>query len=211
MVLIWPYLYTPIYALHPSSFSTPVSYTLAPSFEILPTPLLFPVSLYLDHSLRAPIFTHSSLFAPPSTLPDPPRLHSRRLAWNATLLLGGIFGIATGAAPNFVSFCVLISLIGFGVGGNLPVDGTMFLEFLPGTQQYLLTLLSVWWAVGQVVASLISVSLGVYLMRLRLDLYHFLTQGQADGGVIKGLCAGSLRMTFLGNNVTWRGLEKGYS
>jgi MFS family permease len=52
----------------------------------------------------------------------------------------------------------MIALIGFGTGGNLPVDGTLFLEFLPGPQQYLLTLLSVWWAVGNVVASLIAVS-----------------------------------------------------
>ena len=47
-------------------------------------------------------------------------------------------------------------MTGFGVGGNLPVDGALFLEFLPGSHQYLLTLLSLWWAVGQVVASLIS-------------------------------------------------------
>lgn len=32
----------------------------------------------------------------------------------------------------------------------------MYLEFLPGTHQWLLTLLSLWWAVGQVVASLIA-------------------------------------------------------
>lgn len=49
-----------------------------------------------------------------------------------------------------------MDLKGFGVGGNLPVDGALFLEFLPGSHQYLLTLLSLWWAVGQVVASLIS-------------------------------------------------------
>ena len=40
--------------------------------------------------------------------------------------------------------------------GNLPVDGALFLEFLPGNVQWLLTLLSVWWAIGQVVASLIA-------------------------------------------------------
>jgi hypothetical protein len=38
----------------------------------------------------------------------------------------------------------------------MPVDGALFLEFLPGSHQYLLTLLSCWWAIGQVVASLIS-------------------------------------------------------
>ena len=37
----------------------------------------------------------------------------------------------------------------------------MFLEFIPGPQQYLLTFLSVWWAIGQVLGSLISVSLRV--------------------------------------------------
>ena len=52
----------------------------------------------------------------------------------------------------------MIALIGVGAGGNLPVDGTMFLEFIPGNKQYLLTFLSIWWALGQVVASLIAVS-----------------------------------------------------
>ena len=49
-------------------------------------------------------------------------------------------------------------MVGFGVGGNLPVDGTLFIEFIPGKHQYLLTLLSIWWAIGQVVGSLIAVS-----------------------------------------------------
>ncbi|BEJ15703.1 hypothetical protein CspHIS471_0503080 [Cutaneotrichosporon sp. HIS471] len=80
----------------------------------------------------------------------------RRTAWNATLFVGAVFGVAAGGANNFITFCSLLACIGFGVGGNLPVDGTMFLEFLPGTHQYLLTLLSVWWAIGQVVASLIA-------------------------------------------------------
>ncbi|KAJ7240861.1 MFS general substrate transporter [Mycena haematopus] len=80
----------------------------------------------------------------------------RRTAWNATLFLSGIFGVAAGASPNFITLCALLACIGFGVGGNLPVDGALFLEFLPGKHQYLLTLLSLWWAVGQVVGSLIS-------------------------------------------------------
>ncbi|KAJ7267209.1 major facilitator superfamily domain-containing protein [Mycena rebaudengoi] len=80
----------------------------------------------------------------------------RRLAWNATLVISGVFGVAAGASPNFVTLGAMLACIGFGVGGNLPVDGALFLEFLPGKDQYLLTLLSLWWAVGQVVASLIS-------------------------------------------------------
>ncbi|KAK4051428.1 hypothetical protein OIV83_002912 [Microbotryomycetes sp. JL201] len=79
----------------------------------------------------------------------------RRLAWNATLFIGAIFGICAGAAPNYVVFCTFIALTGFGVGGNLPVDGALYLEFIPNSHNWTLTLLSVWWAVGQVVASLI--------------------------------------------------------
>ncbi|EXJ79431.1 hypothetical protein A1O3_08933 [Capronia epimyces CBS 606.96] len=76
-------------------------------------------------------------------------LIGRRLAFNLTLLIAGIFGTAAGAAPNFVSCAVLVALCGFGVGGNLPVDGAVFLEFLPGTHQYLLEILAVWWSFGQ--------------------------------------------------------------
>lgn len=38
----------------------------------------------------------------------------------------------------------------------MPVDGALFLEFLPDASSSLLTLLSVWWPVGQLVSSLIA-------------------------------------------------------
>jgi MFS family permease len=62
----------------------------------------------------------------------------RRLAFNMTLFLAGAFGL--------------------GVGGNLPVDGALFLEFLPFESGNLLTLLSVFWPVGQLI-SLLSKSI----------------------------------------------------
>lgn len=80
----------------------------------------------------------------------------RRLAFNATLFLAGVFGIAAGAAPNWIGACALFASLGVGVGGNLPVDGALYLEFLPEASGKLLTLLSVWWPVGQLVASLIG-------------------------------------------------------
>lgn len=51
-------------------------------------------------------------------------------------------------------------------GGNLPVDGAIFIEAVPPAHQYLLTLLSVFWAIGQVVASLIS---WVFIARYSCD------------------------------------------
>ncbi|KAK2467275.1 hypothetical protein APHAL10511_000824 [Amanita phalloides] len=83
-------------------------------------------------------------------------LIGRRLSFNITLFLAGIFGIAAGGAPNFVAYASLVACLGFGTGGNLPVDGAVYLENIPQSHQWTLTLLSAWWAVGQVVASLVS-------------------------------------------------------
>ncbi|EPQ58015.1 MFS general substrate transporter [Gloeophyllum trabeum ATCC 11539] len=80
----------------------------------------------------------------------------RRLAFNFTLFIAGVFGVAAGAAPDWIAACGLFSAMGFGVGGNLPVDGALFLEFLPFASANLLMLLSVWWPVGQLVASLVA-------------------------------------------------------
>ncbi|KAF8753288.1 MFS general substrate transporter [Rhizoctonia solani] len=80
----------------------------------------------------------------------------RRLSWNITLFLSGVFGIAAGGSHNFVTLGSLVACLGFGIGGNLPVDGALFLEFIPGSHQWLLTLLSAWWSFGQLTASLIA-------------------------------------------------------
>ncbi|TFK34553.1 MFS general substrate transporter [Crucibulum laeve] len=80
----------------------------------------------------------------------------RKLSFNITLFLAGVFGVAAGAAPNFVAFASLVGCIGFGVGGNLPVDGALYLEHIPQSHQWTLTLLSTWWAIGQLIASLVA-------------------------------------------------------
>ncbi|TFY83919.1 hypothetical protein EWM64_g95 [Hericium alpestre] len=80
----------------------------------------------------------------------------RKLSFNITLFLAGVFGIASGGANNFTAVSALIACVGFGVGGNLPVDGAIFLEHVPWSHQWLLTLLSVWWALGQLFGSLVA-------------------------------------------------------
>ncbi|PHH90777.1 hypothetical protein CDD83_2668 [Cordyceps sp. RAO-2017] len=81
-------------------------------------------------------------------------LMGRRIAFNATLLITSAFGLAAACAPTWAGVCLLFAGAGFGVGGNLPVDGALFLEFLPDASSALLTLLSVWWPVGQLASSL---------------------------------------------------------
>ncbi|KAJ8690756.1 MFS sugar transporter [Pleurotus ostreatus] len=80
----------------------------------------------------------------------------RRWSFNLTLLITGIFGLLAGGAANFVSLASLIAVVGVGVGGNMPVDSAVFLDMVPGTHQYLLTVMSIWWAFGQLFVSLIA-------------------------------------------------------
>lgn len=80
----------------------------------------------------------------------------RRLSFNITLFIAGVFGLAAGGATNFTALGALLGAMGFGLGGSLPVDGMLFLEFLPGNRQQLLTLLSVFWSLGQLLSSLVG-------------------------------------------------------
>ncbi|KAJ5748511.1 uncharacterized protein N7511_010207 [Penicillium nucicola] len=80
----------------------------------------------------------------------------RRLAFNTTLFLAGAFGLAAGGGPNWIGTSALFACLGLGVGGNLPVDGALFLEFLPSVSGNMLTMLSVWWPVGQLIGSLLA-------------------------------------------------------
>jgi len=86
-------------------------------------------------------------------------IFGRKLAFNLTLGITAVFGLIASSSPNFAAIGIFAALWSFGVGGNLPVDSAVFLEFLPGTHQYLLTVLSVDWAVAQLVATLVAWSI----------------------------------------------------
>ncbi|TFK98919.1 MFS general substrate transporter [Pterulicium gracile] len=107
----------------------------------------------------------------------------RKLSFNITLFIAGVFGIASGAAPNFVALCSILACIGFGIGGNLPVDGALYLEHIPQTSQWTLTLLSAFWALGQLIASAMA--------------WGFIGNYSCPAGTAVGDCA-------MGDNMGWR-------
>ncbi|KAK7046981.1 MFS general substrate transporter [Favolaschia claudopus] len=89
----------------------------------------------------------------------------RKLSFNLTMLITGVFGISAAGSPNYIALCSLAAVWSVGVGGNLPVDSSIFLagslieqikEFVPASHQYLLTVLSIWWAFGQLLGSLVA-------------------------------------------------------
>ncbi|KAJ4158567.1 uncharacterized protein LMH87_009086 [Akanthomyces muscarius] len=83
-------------------------------------------------------------------------IFGRKWAFNLTLGLTAFWGLVSASAPNFAAIGIFNAFWSFGVGGNLPVDSAIFLEFLPQSHQYLLTVLSLDWAVAQVVCNLIA-------------------------------------------------------
>ncbi|KAM3073320.1 hypothetical protein ACMFMG_009030 [Clarireedia jacksonii] len=145
------------------------------------------------------------------------------------LLVTSIFGILLATANSFPAVCGYLGALGFGVGGNLPVDGTMFLEFLPQERRSLLTLLSVWWPLGQILASFLGwhfmgtsyiESLGwrycvycyggfsavLFLARFIFDVlespYYLLKQDQAEAvRIIRAIAAKNKRKTWLSEDI----------
>ncbi|KAI1354306.1 major facilitator superfamily domain-containing protein [Xylaria sp. FL0043] len=80
----------------------------------------------------------------------------RRWAFNLTVLFSSAFGLALGASENYTTFLVLTAFVGFGVGGNIPIDTTILLEFIPQNRRFLLAILSIFQPIGVVLCSAIA-------------------------------------------------------
>jgi MFS family permease len=100
----------------------------------------------------------------------------RRFAFNVSLFICSIFATVAGAAPNWASLAAFIALLGFGGGGNLIMDTTVFIEYLPSNKQWVLSKsnstlfdvylenfsklgiawLAAWWGLGQAIAGFIA-------------------------------------------------------
>jgi MFS family permease len=75
----------------------------------------------------------------------------RKYAFNITLFLIGAALVCAGASNNIYTYGGLFGVVGFGSGGNVPIAATVYLEFVPTSAYYLLTMLSAWWALGALI------------------------------------------------------------
>lgn len=80
----------------------------------------------------------------------------RKWAFNISLFICSASAIIAGGMPNWPSLSFFIAMVGFGGGGNLILDTTVFLEYLPGNKQWVLTFLAAWWGFGQAIAGFIA-------------------------------------------------------
>lgn len=83
-------------------------------------------------------------------------LIGRKFAFNLSLLLSAIFTILTGMMGTMALYCLFVLLISFAAGGNLVLDTTVFLEFLPHKDQWLLTFFALFWGIGQTISVAIA-------------------------------------------------------
>lgn len=78
----------------------------------------------------------------------------RKVSFIATVLIASLFGMISALAPSFEWLIVLRMLTGFGVGGMLPVDYSIFAEYLPSLRRgRYLVLLESFWALGSLLAA----------------------------------------------------------
>jgi MFS family permease len=80
----------------------------------------------------------------------------RKWAFNLTCLISAAFGLGLGGCNTYTSFLVITAFVGFGIGGNIPIDTTICLEFLPQNRRFLLALLSIFQPIGVVITSAIA-------------------------------------------------------
>lgn len=80
----------------------------------------------------------------------------RRWAFNLTVLTSSIFGLALGGSNNYTTFLVLTAFVGLGIGGNIPIDTTITLEFIPQSKRRALPFLSIFQPIGVVICAAIA-------------------------------------------------------
>ncbi|TFK52346.1 MFS general substrate transporter [Heliocybe sulcata] len=80
----------------------------------------------------------------------------RSTAFNLTLFFTAVFGILASFANSFFTLALSLFLLGSAVGGSMPTDGTLILEYIPKGKQYLVTALSVFFSIGSVLAAVVA-------------------------------------------------------
>lgn len=80
----------------------------------------------------------------------------RKRVFNLTVLLACAFGTFIAVPSTYYSILIFTALTGFGIGGNIPQDTMITLEFTPQSKRYLLPLLSIFQPLGVVICSIVA-------------------------------------------------------
>ena len=81
-------------------------------------------------------------------------VYGRLSIFTISLWLSGITALVSAVARTPTTIFIAISLLGVFIGGNIPIDAALFLESIPNSKHSLLTLLSAFWPIGQIITSI---------------------------------------------------------
>ena len=110
----------------------------------------------------------------------------RKIAFNLTLLTAGVFGTAMGGQMGYAGLCGIAAAMGTGTGGNLPLDGAIYLEASPRVNQRALMLMSIFWCLGQCMA--MNRITDLMLVFASIAGYGFLPRYSCPATVAPGEC-----------------------
>ena len=83
--------------------------------------------------------------------------YGRKPLYAATTLITAIFAVVVAMASSYAMLAIGMTLVGVGVGGSLPLAGTIFVEMCPKHVRGLLTsLLTICWSLGSVILALVG-------------------------------------------------------
>lgn len=72
------------------------------------------------------------------------------------MIITSVFSLAAAFAPNLYVLSLLLLCMGFGAGGNLPIDGTIFIEFVGLEHQSKLIVMCAFESLGQFITSFLA-------------------------------------------------------
>jgi len=82
--------------------------------------------------------------------------YGRMFSFKKTLFLCGVTGCIAAFSYDFPMLCVLAFIVGIGIGGDISVDGTVFIEFCPKADRHMLTLMSFVCVLGSILVPAVA-------------------------------------------------------
>ncbi|OMJ86071.1 hypothetical protein SteCoe_12509 [Stentor coeruleus] len=82
--------------------------------------------------------------------------YGRMYAFKPSAVIVSIGSLLLVFSPNFYLVAIALSLLGFGMAGELTLGGTVFCEFCPPSKRYYMTLLSLFISIGAIAVTLVA-------------------------------------------------------
>lgn len=82
--------------------------------------------------------------------------YGRLFSFRKTLLLAAVAAIGAALSVDLAMLLIFCFIAGIGIGGDIPVDGSVFIEFCPAADRWRMVALSAVCAMGAVIVPLFA-------------------------------------------------------